>query len=701
MKNYKEFLALKEKIKKYAEGGQVQETQQEQYQAKDYFGKGSNVGNSPSTSNSQGIRMSQGGWSELADKIKEAFHTPIEKPKEETQEEKYARIRKENQERAMGKRPSLQSMDDEAQKRGYSKGGDVSTSANTASNLSPLLKETYGKYLKKKHKYANGGSVNMDLGDIPITPSTPYPGEEEEAQDVTSASTSGQIQKLIDEALAQDQGQTLPPTPSTPEEEPYLKPMTEDGDYQNQALEAKYAKDNARNLEGITLNKDEALKESGLDLESQYAKEDADALKASDSSTAAQLAKEDTGPEAIKAPEQKIPEGESIPPFDPITALKNAQEGRDKSQMFNQLGAIAERGAAGWAGIKPTQQETFKENMVIAQQAVDDVKDRIKQQGDDPNSIVSKNFRQYLEKFSGQPVDPRTTANSGKEILPMVFKDYEAKEASKTRKALMEDRNRERIQQAEMLDKQRRDISKENIDMKKYLANLAHEGRQSEHALKVEEKQDQFDRKRLDDLGKKLTAETASSRSSFGRAANNIRAAEAIEALVEQSHGDLNSLDSRQVYELSKSLDGLLSAGQSTISGTEHLIPHTYRGNISKIAEMITNTPKGAQQGDFIKRTVETVKREKQIAKDQIKSAQGKILGPYKETLRRRPEDARDILAPHGLDFMLDEQPSESKSEKASESKAKKVVKKGYNAKTNQTQLIYDDGSKEIVDGRK
>jgi hypothetical protein len=70
----------------------------------------------------------------------------------------------------------------------------------------------------------------------------------------------------------------------------------------------------------------------------------------------------------------------------------------------------------------------------IADQAVEDVKERIKQQGNDPNSPISKSFRKYLEKFSKEKVDPNMTAVAGEKVLPMVFKDYEAKLASEQQK---------------------------------------------------------------------------------------------------------------------------------------------------------------------------------------------------------------------------------------------------------------------------
>lgn len=807
MKNYKKFLELKEKLHKYAEGGKVkedhdkknlqalkssfdkfikeetiekhadggsilpnggqaQETQQKQYQAKEYFGKGAN-GAGEGVANSMGIRMSDGGdvpqddsyLSDFAKKLREAFKTPPpQAPKEETLEDKYKKIRQQNTERANGQRSSLD---------GYADGGSIpSDSANTASSLSPLLKESYADSEEKKKalKMATGGwtpeqvakpphikgfpGVHAPLDtkmrlNIPRAPTIKIPKRLRSINEIRGYADGGFAANsgLTPEEYEQNnkdlssQEQQIPPTSILesqygPEEEDADKAagMTSDAqigllDRINSALGDK--SQDQRNLEGMTISKDdlgddknpwyankegvlEGMKDEGEDLaepgkselpasdETKRERPDSDkaiedAFKA-EQETSRQPAGEEAGPKSKDSEE---------PPYNPITALKDAQDRRDQSQMWNQLGAIAERGAAGYAGIKPTQQETFKENMQIAQQAVDDVKDRIKQQGDDPNSPISKSFKKYLAKFSGEPVDPSMTANAGKETLPLVFKDYEAKLMQQTRKDMLADKLEER--NFESQEKRDADEKKYKFlaDERKATSKEKALDRQSAAQLKTEEKQEQFDRKRLDALGKALTSETASSRSAFGRGANNIRSAEAIEALTEQYKGRFDQMDERQITELARSLDGLLSQGQSTVSGTTHLLPKTAVGNVSKIVEYLRNVPTGQQQGAFVKRMLETVGREKELAKDQIKRAQGKILGPYKETLKRRPEDAKDILGPHGLEFLIDDDGKQDASSKSDEkAPEKKIVKKGYNAKTNQTQLIYDDGSSEIKDGK-
>ena len=70
-KELNDYLKEYAKLKGYGDGGQVQESQQKQYQAKDYFGKGSN-GAGEGVANSMGIAMTmaKGG------KVEEALKHP-------------------------------------------------------------------------------------------------------------------------------------------------------------------------------------------------------------------------------------------------------------------------------------------------------------------------------------------------------------------------------------------------------------------------------------------------------------------------------------------------------------------------------------------------------------------------------------------------------------------------------------------------
>jgi hypothetical protein len=113
---------------------------------------------------------------------------------------------------------------------------------------------------------------------------------------------------------------------------------------------------------------------------------------------------------------------------------------------------------------------------------------------------------------------------------------------------------------------------------------------------------------------------------------------------------DPNNLDNRQVTELAKVLDRILSGGSPTISGTEHLTPDTARMKIAKLLEYSTNERKGAQAGDFVKNIAHTLEREKAQANTQIQAAQKKLLGSYGDLKKKDPEKWDALMKAHNLD---------------------------------------------------
>ena len=159
---------------------------------------------------------------------------------------------------------------------------------------------------------------------------------------------------------------------------------------------------------------------------------------------------------------------------------------------------------------------------------------------------------------------------------------------------------------------------------------------------KAEEK----DIKRLDAANKTITSSLARNNTAFGRAANIIRSAEAIEQLV----GIDENLDQRQIKELAASLDSMLTTGASTVSGRAGLVPASASGDIKKIEEYITGIPKGLGQQKFVERMMETVHREKELARTQIKRESKKMLSSYADLEKKQPEAWNTMIQAHGLD---------------------------------------------------
>jgi hypothetical protein len=275
-------------------------------------------------------------------------------------------------------------------------------------------------------------------------------------------------------------------------------------------------------------------------------------------------------------------------------------------KAFSQIGGgIAQAKAKADLGKMDTS--VYEQLGKTSQRPLEELKRSVEMEKDDPNSDASKSLRSIakadLEK-AGVKLDLGSMSyNQLTSVFPHLSRMAERIETAKLRQQQMA------------------------------------ETRQEREELKYA--------KRASELNNKITEEVASSRSVFGKAANIKRSAEAIEQLI--STVPPNELMKTQVYELAKSLDGMLSMGASTVAGTKGLIPSSLRGDISGIIQYISNIPQGAKQGEFVKRMAETVQREKELAKKQINSTKVRLIGGYSDLRQKSPEMYKEILDRHGL----------------------------------------------------
>ena len=190
------------------------------------------------------------------------------------------------------------------------------------------------------------------------------------------------------------------------------------------------------------------------------------------------------------------------------------------------------------------------------------------------------------------------------------------------------------------------------------------------------EKQDQKMSKRASELSKLLEEDLASSRSVFGKQASIRRSADAVRVLINQ-YKDRNKLDSRQIQEIARSLDNMLSQGSPTVSGTAKLIPKSIQGDIAKMQEYISNIPEGAKQKDFVNRMAETVENERNLADKKISETKQKLLGGFSDLRKYNGgEKYNEILERHGI--------ADSYAEKQKQEEAIKWAKDNINSKDKQ-----------------
>lgn len=281
----------------------------------------------------------------------------------------------------------------------------------------------------------------------------------------------------------------------------------------------------------------------------------------------------------------------------------------------------------------------LNENLALAGKVSEEEKSKMQLQNiaalNDPNSPQTQAMKQGLKQLFGDRISPETLDKMTGSQLQALDKDLGGIFTK------IDDR-KFREQEA----KERREDR--NLDRKVKLAQI-----QSTKDLKEIAKQDKADEKdikRLDTANKLITSEVASGRSAFGVAAKNLQSIGNVKALLEGAL-DPNDLDTRQVYELAKSLDRILSQSGGTISGTEHLTPDTARSRLSKLIEYVTNKRQGAQAGSFVENMSHAFDREEKQAKHQINSASKALLSSYLDLKDKpRTKDLWDaMILNHGL----------------------------------------------------
>jgi hypothetical protein len=109
---------------------------------------------------------------------------------------------------------------------------------------------------------------------------------------------------------------------------------------------------------------------------------------------------------------------------------------------------------------------------------------------------------------------------------------------------------------------------------------------------------------------------------------------------------------------------------------------------LASVWSKLSNQPSPANAGAFVKQYMTYLKDLNDNANQVVQDKIGRVI-----------ESKKNVLGDENYKT-LNEQYLNPVQEKNAESSAKTVVKKGYNPKTDQTQLIYSDGSKEIVQGR-
>lgn len=253
----------------------------------------------------------------------------------------------------------------------------------------------------------------------------------------------------------------------------------------------------------------------------------------------------------------------------------------------------------------------------------------------DPNSIESKLAQDLAVSMGMNPEQAKTlTAAKFKDFSPIMEKKYQVAETTQARKDA-----------ADALAESRLQIAHEN--------SL---NRADANAKRSEDKQSENDNKDAMKLQQDLDKGWATRGGQGGVIQGKVTAAQAAQALIDQGKVQSGGLDSRQVEELAQSTARLLGGTNAASARVEGLVPHTIWGRAQTLKEWLTNKPAGQDMQAFTDRLAETVKREKELAENQMKEYQIQTLPAHSRLKKSNPDLYNSILQAKGIEpEMIDE----------------------------------------------
>ncbi len=117
------------------------------------------------------------------------------------------------------------------------------------------------------------------------------------------------------------------------------------------------------------------------------------------------------------------------------------------------------------------------------------------------------------------------------------------------------------------------------------------------------------------------------------------------EALVTQMKGQVGGGDTRQMRELATSLASVLTGGNVVAEQQiNELIPQTYKGDLKRFYEKLSNNPTGLEQQAFVTRLADTLARERGTIHTQINVAQKQALPGLGVLQKTNPSGYNQIM---------------------------------------------------------
>lgn len=303
-----------------------------------------------------------------------------------------------------------------------------------------------------------------------------------------------------------------------------------------------------------------------------------------------------------------------------VENLKKVQGNVNQNKLNNEAGRAISEFANAMTGIKGRKADlsAWDRRDQAADKQLVDHKEQIAAEKQDPDSAYSQGMRDYMKRY-GVNVSGKASGADLEKVAPQIASAYEKDQALAQTKEL----TRERLKQQAFENQMRREDHGMDRDVKK--AQI--------EALRGQ-KEEQATFKDFASLSKDLQEPYKARSGALGRAAQTIRQADAIDALM--ATGKLEG--SFQLRELAASFDSMLRGGQTAVSSMNELVPHDMVGDAAKIKEWLTSAPAAQDRKPLLNLMKKLTDRERATAENQIKDAQIQVAAHRYPRLVGKPE---------------------------------------------------------------
>lgn len=377
-----------------------------------------------------------------------------------------------------------------------------------------------------------------------------------------------------------------------------------------------------------------------------------------------------------------------------LKRLQQLQADANDALSRNNWARIGSTMATSMGGFKNPYDAILKDQAGQADRQVHQYGQQVDFQKQDPNSAISQQARALATKFGMKPND-QTSAAELEKMSPLL----------------------ERLMATQEIASARRDASKDRLEQ--YKMNEFY--RRQAQDTKNEQRQDAAV-KTVDGM-----LESARGAKQVGQAETDIYNANKALELKNLVGGDWNKANPQMVKLFVSEIGKIAAGGVSSQAELAALTPTTLRSRFASAWQELSNHPTPAQLGAFMNGYEDYAKGLKKVSQNVLTDRYGRILNVFGRQLR--PEDKAVLeekylnrfVDPlpgqpgyHSSDNPLNNKPVPSQQDQSAPKQGspqqsaasqtpdqqKQVVRKAYNKQTNQTQFIYDDGSKAIVDGQ-